>query len=104
MTAPKVGDRVRVVLEGTVQQVAGSRVTLADKDFYFPGKDVVSIEVIEPPFVIPTKKWAQVVSGSGDLFTRMSDNLWRDIDGLSYANWEMDDIPGLRVISDGVDE
>ena len=110
MITPKVGDRVRVVIEADVLEAwrfSADGLALEEWSYMPPVGvcGVVSIEVIAPPFVLPTKRWAQVVDVLGKtLYTRVENGMWRDIDGLAYFDYEMYETPGLRVISEGVDE
>jgi hypothetical protein len=118
MSEVKVGDRVRVVIEADVLEASnfdGDGIMLEAWNYVPPVGvcGVVSIEVIEPPFVLPTKRWAQVVDDAGMLWTReYLDNddhrEWISINGGTHRNSE-DMLGGwaklpLRVISEGVDE
>ena len=106
MITPKVGDRVRVVFEDVVVEVDEDFFVTASNEVFHPGMTaVVSVEVIAPPFVLPTKRWAQVADVLGKtLYTRVENGMWRDCDGVAYFDYEMYETPGLRVISEGVDD
>jgi hypothetical protein len=109
MSEVKVGDRVRVVIEGEARlafpeliYVEGWAVPLAGKH------GVVSIEIISPPFVLPTKRWAQVSKDSKSLWTQTAEfgmtPVWVDLDGETLFEHELMKLSGLRIISEGVDE
>jgi hypothetical protein len=111
VSAPKVGDRVRVVIEDSVYGMGAGGTIGIDAGWFradLPG--VVSIEVIAPLFVLPTKRWAQVSDDAGMLWTRQHlDNddhrEWISIGGSHRDSEEMfggwAKLP-LRVISEGV--
>lgn len=111
MSAPKVGDRVRIVVEGEVAVAGweGRWVDVGDSRFVIGEDGVVSIEVIPEPFVLPTKRWAQIVDGLGNLWTRveLSDESpipWiNTLDGYYTSDDKISQFSGLRVISEGVD-
>jgi len=111
MTEPKVGDRVRIVIEDEVVWVSpldGALETRSTVQLLVGEVGCVSIEVIPPPFVLPTKRWAQVMDGVGCLWTRR----WKDFDGDEWASLGggllsssyLNRLSGLRVISEGVEE
>jgi hypothetical protein len=107
VSAPKVGDRVRVVIEDSVYGMGAGGTIGIDAGWFradLPG--VVSIEVIEPPFVLPTKRWAQVVDGFGYLWTLSSDepDVWYSLAGNSLGRGGLLERSGIRVISEGVDD
>jgi hypothetical protein len=110
MSKVKVGDRVRVVVEGTVQNITlNEHVQVCGVYYYFDENykvGLVSIEVIEPPFVLPNKKWAQVVDGFGYLWTLSSDepDIWYSLAGNSLGRGGLLERSGIRVISEGVDD
>jgi hypothetical protein len=124
MVEVKVGDRVRIVFEDEVEEVgisgfitvvAGGRYisgsgNYAEAQSWAAGKyGVVSIEVIPPPFVLPTKRWAQVVDDLGILWTRKSlDGFgpyeWYNLAGVGNISRDLLARKGLRVISEGVDD
>jgi hypothetical protein len=115
MSKVKVGDRVRVVVEGTVQNITlNEHVQVCGVYYYFDENykvGLVSIEVIEPPFVLPNKKWAQVVDSQNLLWTRVhpEDELsihyqWVSVGGKIIPSWKLLKLSGLRVISEGVDD
>jgi len=107
----KVGDRVRIVIEDEVHWVVGGEVALTNfNQLYLVGeRGTVSIEVIEPLFVLPTKRWAQVLDAGGVLWTRVyQDNIhleeWNGFSGdVTSSEW-LRGQSGLRVISEGVDD
>jgi hypothetical protein len=117
MVDVKVGDRVRVVIEDYVAYVyedGDIDIDTNDSGSYRIGElGLVSIEVIAPLFILPTKRWAQVVDDAGMLWTReYLDNddhrEWISINGGTHRN-SADMLGGwaklpLRVISEGVDE
>jgi len=126
MSEVKVGDRVRIVFEDEVEEVgisgfitvvAGGRYisgsgNYAEAQCLAAGKyGVVSIEVISEPFVLPRKRWAQVVDSQNFLWTRVhpEDELsihyqWVSLGGKIIPSWKLLKLSGLRVISEGVDE
>jgi ribosomal protein L21E len=106
MSEFKVGDRVKIVIEDFVRHVSdeGHIQVDATVDIMAGDSGVVSIEVIQPPFVLPTKKWAQVVGDSGELWTRVSSIIWCRLDGMELLNEELSTFSGLRVLSEGVDD
>ena len=109
MSKFKVGDRVRVVIEGRVSAVGTTWVEI-NEDFHIQNDvgSIVSIEVIEPPFVLPTKKYAQVVSRDGVLFTllptRLSGLCWKSEDGAWMRTAVLEAQTDMRTISEGIDE
>jgi hypothetical protein len=127
MSEVKVGDRVRVIIEGEVNHVTQDGFLDVAGVYYsseLGGYGVVSIEVIPAPFVLPTKMWAQVwdkgtgtVMDVGTLWTRrhldgdrieglpegMNDE-WFSDDYLELSSEHLLELPGLRVISEGVDD
>jgi hypothetical protein len=104
MSEVKVGDRVRVVIEDSVYGMGAGGTIGIDAGWFradLPG--VVSIEVIPEPFVLPTKRWAQVVDGEGFLWTRHTHGDW----WTSTGHWDSGERlitqrGPLRVISEGV--
>lgn len=113
MSEPKVGDHVRLIVEGFIELLDSRSMNIGDSWFNPADPHILSIEVIPKPFVLPTKQWAQVLSNTekwGDfLFTKIHTtgadiSTWRDEAG----QWHSDDwILGLenpRVISEGVNE
>jgi hypothetical protein len=64
---------------------------------------VVSIEVIEPPFVLPTKRWAQVTD-NGVLWTLTGSGMWVNLHGDGRHSTKLTESSHLRVISEGVSE
>jgi hypothetical protein len=126
MSTPKVGDRVKVTVEGVLTETPRNEQIWLEGGLieYTEGVLLVSVEVIEPPFVLPTKLWAQVwdkgagtVMDAGTLWTRRyteGDRIEGAPDGIN-DEWFSDDYLeisskrlleqlGLRVISEGVDE
>ena len=109
VNTPKVGDRVRVVIEGEVHHVTQDGFLDVAGVYYSSelGKyGVVSIEVIPVPFVLPTKRWAQVIDEEENLWTRRSlDNPdfqeWVDLEGHKSSSEDLLLSSGLRVISEG---
>jgi hypothetical protein len=109
MSEIKVGDRVRVVIESTL---TGQELdwVLTDRGRYNVGHfGVTEIEVIAPLFVLPTKRWAQVVDDLGILWTRKSlDGFgpyeWYNLAGVGNISRDLLARKGLRVISEGVDD
>jgi hypothetical protein len=103
MSEPKVGDRVRVVIEA---KLSGQQLdwVLTDHGRYKVGNyGVTEIEVIHAPFVLPTKRWAQVSEFARHQFWTYSGvNEWRNLDGARLTNNELLERSGLRVISEGV--
>jgi hypothetical protein len=107
MSEVKVGDRVRITAEGVVRQ------WFADGEFRLVGggtyagvgdSGVVSVEVIEPPFVLPTKRLAQVTA-DGVLWTLTGSGMWANlVDGRGRHAKELIKSSNLRVISEGVDD
>jgi hypothetical protein len=118
MSEVKVGDRVRVVIEGEVHHVTQDGFLDVAGVYYsseLGGYGVVSIEAIPEPFVLPTKRWAQVVDKEGWLWTRQStaeDELtglptpphWFNAIGRGIDSSYLIQLPGLRIISEGVDD
>lgn len=114
MSTPKVGDRVRVVIEGEVDLVDddGWGRILGDRTMFIEGMGgVVSIEVIAPPFVLPKKRWAQVVDGEDTLWTRAfleynddGSPEWCSLLGTRASSDWLIIQQGLRVISEGVSD
>jgi hypothetical protein len=97
-------ERVRIVIEATL---TGQELdwVLTDHGRYNVGHfGVIQIEAIEPPFVLPTKRWAQVADGMHSFWTYSGPGEWRNFDGDRLGVRELLQRPGLRVISDGVDE
>jgi hypothetical protein len=114
MSEVKVGDRVRVVIEGTVRDVYSAEIVL-DGEWGIPfvgEQGVVSIEVIPKPFVLPTKRWAQVVDDAGMLWTReyLENDDHREWISIGGCHRDPEDMLGgwaklpLRVISEGIDD
>ena len=111
MSKVSVGDRVRVVIEDVVCYVNkedGSLSLHATVDIRVGEFGVVSIEVIEPPFVLPTKRWAQVVDNFGNLWTLTKSSgfsEWISLQGsMARSVLAMEGCAGLRIISEGVDD
>lgn len=118
MTEPKVGDRVRIVIEGDIDFTDGQRWMRMNGVYILPPgprSSVVSIEVIPTPFVLPTKRWAQVIeaelfSNFGMLWTReyldgQTDREWFNSCGSRISSeLLMRNNAGLRVISEGVED
>jgi hypothetical protein len=109
MSEVKVGDRVRVIIEDYVCGVDedDGEIDLDEGGSYLMGSgNVVSIEVIPAPFVLPTKRWAQVVDGFGYLWTLSSDepDIWYSLAGNSLGRGGLLERSGIRVISEGVDD
>jgi hypothetical protein len=118
MSTPKVGDRVRVVIEGEVDLVDddGWRRISGGRTTFIEGMGgVVSIEVIPAPFVLPTKRWAQVVDNNGMLWTRQALDSeeksyrpslpqWFNSVGANVSSAYLLCSWSLRVISEGVDD
>jgi hypothetical protein len=117
MSEVKVGDRVRVVIEDVVRHVSdeGHIQVEATVDIMVGDSGVVSIEVIAPLFVLPTKRWAQVVDNDGMLWTRQALDSEEKPDRPSLPQW-FNSVGAnvssayllcswsLRIISEGVDE
>jgi hypothetical protein len=116
MSEVKVGDRVRVVIEDSVYGMGAGGTIGIDAGWFradLPG--VVSIEVIPAPFVLPTKRWAQVVDNDGMLWTRQALDSEEKSDRPSLPQW-FNSVGAnvssayllcswsLRVISEGVDD
>jgi hypothetical protein len=106
MSEVKVGERVRVVIEATL---TGQELdwVLTDHGRYNVGYfGVTKIEVIPELFVLPTKRWAQVVDGFGYLWTLSSDepDVWYSLAGNSLGRGGLLERSGIRVISEGVDD
>jgi hypothetical protein len=57
-----------------------------------------------PTFVLPKKMWAQVVDNKGNLWTLFSDGRWFSLPMNWMTTPYLATVPGLRVISEGVDE
>jgi hypothetical protein len=111
MTKPQEGDLVRIVTEGVVAYTHPEGGVILENHYeYFPNDEgVISIEVITPPFVLPTKRWAQVVDDLGILWTRKSlDGFgpyeWYNLAGVGNISRDLLARKGLRVISEGVSE
>jgi hypothetical protein len=111
MSEVKVGDRVRIVVEGNFIDADGEGFTFVVDDGWrdyceIGSQGVVSVEVIAPLFVLPTKRWAQVVDSYGYLWTLGADNpgVWYALTGYSLGSGGLIEREGLRVISEGVDE
>jgi hypothetical protein len=108
VSAPKVGDRVRVVIEADVLEASnfdGDGIMLEGWNYVPPVGvcGVVSIEVIEPPFVLPTKRWAQVLDKEGTLWTLHGELWWSRLGEVAKAD-HFATVSGLRIISEGVDD
>jgi hypothetical protein len=111
MSEVKVGDRVRVVIEGEVHHVTQDGFLDVAGVYYsseLGGYGVVSIEAIPEPFVLPTKRWAQVSKDIKSLWTQTAEfgmtPVWVDLDGETLFEHELVKLSGLRVISEGVDD
>jgi hypothetical protein len=111
MSEYKNGDRVRIVVEGNFIDADGEGFTFVVDDGWrdyceVGSQGVVSVEVIPPPFVLPTKRWAQVVDGFGYLWTLSSDepDVWYSLAGNSLGRGGLLERSGIRVISEGVDD
>jgi hypothetical protein len=110
MSEVKAGDRVRVVIEDYVAYAYEDGDIDIDTNesgsYRIGGPGVVSIEVIQPPFVLPTKRWAQVVDSYGYLWTLGADNpgVWYALTGYSLGSGGLIEREGLRVISEGLDD
>jgi hypothetical protein len=109
MSEYKNGDRVRVVIESTLTgQELGW--VLTDRGRYNVGHfGVTEIEVIPAPFVLPAKRWAQVVDDLGILWTRKSlDGFgpyeWYNLAGVGNISRDLLARKGLRVISEGISD
>jgi hypothetical protein len=108
MSEFKVGDRVKIVIEDFICGVDedDGEIDLDEGGSYLMGSgNVVSIEVIPAPFVLPTKRWAQVVDGEGFLWTRHTNGDW----WTSTGHWDSGERlitqrGPLRIISEGVDD
>jgi hypothetical protein len=107
MSKVKVGDRVKIVIEDDVIYVEPDGTVVLDGGSYCwkIGKNgLVSIEVIAPLFIFPTKKWAQVTA-DGYLWTLSASGMWVNLDGLGLAHaTKLTESSHLRVISEGVDD
>jgi len=107
MSKVKVGDRVRVVVEGTVQNITlNEHVQVCGVYYYFDENSkvgLVSIEVIPEPFVFPKKKWAQVTA-DGVLWTLTDFGMWANLHGDRLYMLKLTESSNLRVISEGVDD
>jgi hypothetical protein len=104
MSEVKVGDRVRVVIEGEVHHVTQDRFLDVAGVYYSSelGKyGVISIEVIAPLFVLPTKRWAQVTD-NGVLWTLTHLGIWVNLHGNGRHATKLAESSHLRVISEGV--
>jgi hypothetical protein len=111
MSKVKVGDRVRVVIEDYVCGVDedDGEIDLDEGGSYLMAHgNVVSIEVITPPFVLPTKRWAQVLDGDNVLWTLTDETTrvseWLSLQGSLLYDYQLLERPRLRVISEGIDE
>jgi hypothetical protein len=110
MSTPKVGDRVRVVIEDTIDSIdeCGAIFLASVCRWAQEGVQcVVSIEVIPEPFVLPTKRWAQVLDCAGNLWTLPSPGwvTWLPLDKIGWIRErDLMTLAPLRVISEGVDE
>jgi hypothetical protein len=114
MSKVKVGNWVRVVIEDYVCGVDedDGEIDLDEGGSYLMGSgNVVSIEAIPAPFVLPKKRWAQVLAGKTRLWTlgydaELRETRWFDFHGYFITDEELlgyKDL-GLRIISEGVDE
>lgn len=109
---PKIGDRVRVVIETEVLETGMEDLSgwlrlhgwMRVPPVGYLG--IVSIEVIQPPFVLPTKRYAQVLSGGDQLWTLGANRSfdWKDCNGQRLRDDELLQLSALRVISEGVSE
>lgn len=116
MTRAKVGDHVRGVTEGKVLHIGANGWLGLDNNGALPPvgeTGVVSIEVLPKPFVMPTKRFAQVIEGDLRgmwyvLWTRpypdADDGSWTNSEGDMISNADLLTRPNIRVISEGVDE
>jgi hypothetical protein len=105
MSEVKVGDRVRVVIEDVVVYFELDGTMGLDGGTYFnvDGEEgVVSIEVIAPLFVLPTKRWAQVTD-NGVLWTLTHLGIWVNLHGNGRHATKLAESSHLRFISEGVD-
>jgi hypothetical protein len=106
MSEVKKGDRVKIVIEDDVLRASNFGLKLEGWGFVPSVGElgVVSVEVIEPMFVLPTKRWAQVTA-DGYLWTLSASGMWVNLDGLGLAHaTKLTESSHLRVISEGVDE
>jgi hypothetical protein len=102
-------ERLRIVIEATL---TGQELdwVLTDRGRYKVGNyGVTEIEVIPAPFVLPTKRWAQVVDSQNFLWTRVhqEDELsihyqWVSLGGKIVPSWKLLKLSGLRVVSEGI--
>jgi hypothetical protein len=111
MSKVKVGDRVKIVIEDDVIYVEPDGTVVLDggSSCWQVGKNgLVSIEVIAPPFVLPTKRWAQVLDGDNVLWTLTDETTrvseWLSLQGSLLYGYQLLERPRLRVISEGIDE
>jgi hypothetical protein len=110
MSEYKNGDRVRIVVEGNFIDADGEGFTFVVDDGWrdyceVGSQGVVSVEVITPPFVLPSKRWAQVLDAEGLLWTLGGeDRRWTALWGYALHPAEFVQLSGLRVISEGVDD
>lgn len=114
MTEVKAGDWIRVLVEeeGIVSRVLkGGCVIVNDRHYYSPVGEgnTVSIEVVRPPFQLPTKLYGQVLDAEGKLWTRVRldselGKPWRGLISGLVSSYMLLSHAGLRVISEGIDE
>jgi hypothetical protein len=117
MVDVKVGDRVRVVIESKVLYLEPNGEIGLESTHWIEEDQtgVVSIEVIAPLFVLPTKRWAQVMDNDGVLWTRQALDSeektdrpslpqWFNSVGANVSNDYLLCSWSLRIISEGVDE
>jgi hypothetical protein len=113
MSEYKNGDRVRIVVEGNFIDADGEGFTFVVDDGWrdyceIGSQGVVSVEVIPQPFVLPTKRWAQVLDGDNVLWTLTDETTrvseWLSLQGSLLYGYQLLERPRLRVISEGVDE
>jgi hypothetical protein len=108
MSEYKNGDRLRIVVEGNFIDADGEGFTFVVDDGWrdyceVGSQGVVSVEVIPPPFVLPTKRWAQVTD-NGVLWTLTHLGIWVNLHGNGRHATKLTESSHLRVVSEGVDD
>jgi hypothetical protein len=114
MIKPQEGDLVRIVTEGVVAYTHPEGGVILENHYeYFPDDEgVISIEVITPPFVLPTKRFAQVVenytAGGMETVWTLETPLgsarafWYNINGYRLFSEDLLKRDGLFIIREGV--
>jgi hypothetical protein len=71
---------------------------------FVAGAEWQASRIIAPLFILPTKKWAQVLDVDGRLWTLFSDGRWFSLPMNWMTTNHLAKVYGLRIISEGVDD